>query len=325
MVIVLALYRPERKNQSATVSFPNPHLLGFLTMLVSFAGCDLFAVLMLAVCTRSADVTRRMSKQIGVVGTGGLKDFAANLIGKASKNAAAAAASGAATVAVGTATPDGAHTSVTKAAGAAAPYAGVNTVVVRAVLPEDATGLALRDKVDVFADSGIDNAAEVAAATESFKKSAAVAVAEAKAAGVKKVTALVKQVSKYQHLNAAFEKALGDVCGAAGVEVEVVGSAQATNTLLMFPESLAVVVTADTPTAELVERAFGGAVAGGACRTYYLDGGKTVAGGASPSSVASAVAEAFSAVGLTKEAAAVKAAVAKAKGGDNGAAILAAC
>jgi len=266
-----------------------------------------------------------MSKQIGVVGTGGLKDFAASLIAKASKNAAAAAASGAATVAVGTAMPDGAHTSVTKAVGAAAgPYAGVKATFVRAVLPDDVDGLALRDKVDVYADSGIDNAAEVAAATASFKKTAAVAVAEAKAAGTKKVVALMKNVSKHSALNAAFTQAFDEVAGAAGVEVEYVASAQATNALLMFPETTPVIVTADTPSGELAERAFGGAVAGAAHRTYVLDNGKSVPAGASPSTVASAVAEAFATLGLGKEATALRSAIAKAKGGDNGASILAA-
>ena len=254
-----------------------------------------------------------MSK-IALVTSAKLKDFASQVVSKGSKNAAAAT--------VSALPPQGTYAAktVAKATGDS-PYAGVKATFIRAVLPKDPAGLDTRDKIDVYADSGIDATAEMAIATSAFKNTVALAVAEAKAAHVKKITVLVKATSKYTVLNATFQSVLEEATNGSGVEVEVLPSFQAFNKIVMFPEQHPVIVSADTPSAELVGDAFAGLF--GCTHTEYV-GGASAVGGSSYSTVATAAAAALAAAGMSKEAAAVTAAVSKAKAGDNGAAILAA-
>merc|ERR1712146_576120 len=152
-------------------------------------------------------------------------------------------------------------------------------------------------------------------------KSATEAASLAKSNGTK-VTVLVKQATKHAVLNKLFEEAITDACSAAGVAVEFVGSAQVSNALVMAPETLGVVAAADTQTAENTELMYSGLV-GGVSRTF-ISADARVAGGHSENSVAYACADALRNMGLTAEAKKIEAAVAKAKGNDDGASIIAA-
>ena len=273
-----------------------------------------------------------MSHSIALVSCGGtaaLQQFATTLVGKATNNAvklaAAAPVGGAIAVAVGAAAPANVHTAVVKpTADSTCPlYGGVKTVLIRAVLPSEADKLALKDAVDVLPASGIQCAAEHTAATESFKLTAAAALQAAKAQNATKVTALVKQVSKYDQINGLFEKAFGEVFENSGIYVDFQNSAQVANTLVMFPETLGVVVTADTATAEVVEGMYAG-IMGGVATSYLGHNAETIASGNSANSIAYAVASALQAQGLTAEAKKVTAAIAKSSPNDGGSSILAA-
>jgi hypothetical protein len=272
-----------------------------------------------------------MSRSIALVSTGGaasLQAFATTLVGKATSNsvslAAAAPVAGATAVAIGAAAPANVHTAIVSPAGNGSQlYAGVKTVLVRAVLPAAADQLALRDSVDVLPASGIKSDAEHKEAVASFKLTANAALAAAKAQSAVKVTALVKQVSKYENINTLFAEAFDEVFEGSGVAVEYQNSAAVVNQLIMFPENLGVVVTADTPTAEVVEGMFAG-VLGGVSTSYLGRGQEKIAAGNSTNGVAFAVADALKAQGLTAEAAKIVAAIAKATPNDDGKSILAA-
>lgn len=269
-----------------------------------------------------------MSKQLTVVAAGasaGLQAFAASLLSKVAVKPVNADAIAANAVVIGAESPAGAHTCVTSGAGASGIYAGIKTTIVRAVLPKgDANTLPLRDAVDVLPSAGIDAAAEVAAARAAFAESAKVAVQVAKAAGEKKVTLVVKQQSKYAQLNDIFASVAKEVIEeGAGLATETLGTAQATNALVMFPETLGVVFTADTPAAESIEQAFAG-VAGSLVRTFHAGNGVAASAGHSTTTVAKAVATSLKGLGLTAEAAKIEAALAKTSGTDGGKSLLAA-
>lgn len=248
------------------------------------------------------------TRKIGVVAgsSATLQSFAASILSKATKNAVAlGGATESVAVALGaSAIPKDAHTVVVSGANSAATsgaYAGVKVTFVRSVLPRGAEDqLQLRDALDVFATSGISNANEVAAAKASISETAKIAVAAAKANG-NKLTLLVKQVSKFDNVNAVFQQTVEDAAKAAGVAVDVVDSATATNQLLVFPESLGVVATADTAAADNIELALSGLYA--TSRVFHRAGGaKTIPAGHSPATAALAVAEALKELGLSAEA-----------------------
>lgn len=266
-------------------------------------------------------LTARMSRRIAMLTAGtplaGLTAFAAASVSKVTASAvqlvAGAAEPRTTAVAIGPDAPAGTHTAVTQLSGdGAAPYKNLKQLAfVRSVLPRNAEdALALRDAIDVLPGAGISNDAEIAHAKASMAHTAAVAVALAKQKGASKITILTKQATKYTHLNALWNDTIQAAAG-AGVSVEVVGSATVANQLVMFPETLGVVVAADTPTAENVEGMLAG-VLGGVERTYHLSDGSTAVGGNSVSSVGNAVAAALRAQGLTAEANKLTAALAKA-------------
>jgi hypothetical protein len=264
-----------------------------------------------------------MSRQLAVIGSSKspLYAFASALVAKATNNAVAVASTASAAagaVAIGEA-PKNAHTVVVAAAPTAGPYAGAKVTFVRALLP-DAEGIAARDALDVFASSGISSEAEVAAAKKAFAESAKIAVAAAKGQG-NKVTVLVKQASKLEVVNTTFQESITEAAEQAGVSVEFVDSATVTNQLIMFPEQVGVVATADTAAADVVETAVSGLF--NAAKTYVTPAGN-VAGGAGVNSVATAVAEALKAQGFVNEARKITDAVAKAATNDNGKSVLAA-
>ncbi|EAN98355.1 hypothetical protein C3747_44g141 [Trypanosoma cruzi] len=215
-------------------------------------------------------------------------------------------------VVVGPETPVGVHTSVTAAPASPDPaYAGVKTVLVRAVLPRASPEkVQLRDALDVFFAAGINMDAEVKAATESFKKSAEVAVANAKAIGVNRVTLVLKQATKYNNVNELFRKVSTETIEAAGMTTEIQSTSVATNHLIMFPESLGVVLLNDVTSTEKIELAYAG-VLGGASRTYHTVSGNKISAGHSFKSVALAVAQELRALGMGSEATKVEAAAAK--------------
>jgi hypothetical protein len=257
------------------------------------------------------------TRKIGVVAgsSASLQSFASSLLSKATKNAVAfGGASESVSVALGaSAIPKDAHTVVVNAAnGTSGAYAGVKVTFVRSVLPRTAEDqLQLRDALDVFASSGIPNAAEIATAKASINETAKIAVAAAKASGNGKLTLLVKQVSKFDQVNAVFQQSIEEAAKTAGVAVDVVDSATATNKLVMFPESLGVVATADTASADNVELALSGLYA--TTRVFHRAGGaKTIPAGHSPATAALAVAEALKELGLTAEAKKISEAAAKA-------------
>jgi hypothetical protein len=262
-----------------------------------------------------------MSRNISLVGGSNnkLKSFATALLGKATNNQVSfSTGSGNNGVAIAEAPAD-AHTAITRPSEQKPSlYKDVNTVFVRAVLPSATDKLPLRDVVDVYAASGVACDDETNEVKKHFAKTAATAVSLAKQNG-NKLTVLVKEVSKHDRINTLFQEAINDV--SSGVTVDFVGSAQVANTLIMHPETLGVVATADTPTAENVELLFSGLM-GGVSRTYVTNNDSRVFAGDSAHSVASACAEALRAQGLTAEAKKIEGALAKAKGNDDGASIL---
>ncbi|ESL08488.1 hypothetical protein TRSC58_03809 [Trypanosoma rangeli SC58] len=259
-----------------------------------------------------------MSKRLSVVSAGAsaaLLQAATAIVNKATAGKFSATTASVAekhAVVVGPETPAGVHTSVTVVPVSPDPaYAGVKTVLVRAVLPRSSPGkVQLRDALDVFTTAGISVDAEVQVATESFKKSAEVAVTNAKAIGVNRVTLVMKQATKYNNLNDLFRKVATETIEAAGMAAEVQGTAVAANRLLMYPESLGVVLLNDVSSAEKIELAFAGVV-GGASRTYHTVSGDKVSAGHSFKSVALAVAQELQALGMGSEAQKLEAAAAK--------------
>ncbi|KEG10489.1 hypothetical protein DQ04_03651020 [Trypanosoma grayi] len=259
-----------------------------------------------------------MSKQITIISAGASAAFlqAASTIinkatgGKISTTTATTADQHA--VVVGPDTPTGVHTAVTNVPASPAPaYKGVKTVLVRAVLPRSAPDkVQLRDAIDVYASAGINRDAEVKAATESFKKSAEVAVAKAREAGLNRVTLVVKQATKYENINELFKKVSAETINAAGMSSDIQGTSAATNQLIMHPESLSVVLLNDVAPTENIELAYAGVV-GGASRTYHTVNGGTISAGHSFKSVALAVAHELRALGMKSEAEKVEAAAAK--------------
>jgi len=236
------------------------------------------------------------TRKIGVVAgsSASLQSFASSVLAKATKNAVAlGGASESVSVALGaSAIPKDAHTCVINTS---------NFTFVRSVLPRGSEDqLQLRDALDVFPSSGINNAQEVAAAKAELNQTAKVAVAAAKSNG-NKLTLLVKQVSKFENVNALFQQCIEEAAQSAGVAVEIVDSATATNNLIMFPEKVGVIATADTASADNIELALSGLYS--TSRVFHRAGGaKTIPAGHSPATAAVAVAEALKELGLTSEA-----------------------
>nr|CCC95253.1 unnamed protein product [Trypanosoma congolense IL3000] len=216
-------------------------------------------------------------------------------------------------VVVGPETPAGVHTAVTEAPKVLrdAIYSDVSTVLVRAVLPRGAPDtVQLRDALDVYASAGIDIKGEVEAATQSFKKSAEIAVAKAKAKGVQRVVLVIKPVTKHNYINDLFKKVSTEAIEAAGLTTEVFGTSVAANQLIVNPETLGVVLLNDVVAAEHIELAFAGVV-GGVSRVYYTADGGKISAGHSFKSVALAVAQELRELGLTSEAEKVQSAALK--------------
>lgn len=256
-----------------------------------------------------------MSKSVSILAAGAtasLQQFASTLISKTTGSAAVAAASAdVANIAIGSDAPRGVHTSVV-ANPTDALYSKVNATLVRAVLPRGAEdSLQLRDAIDVLPGAGINADAEIESAKASFRKSAAIAVQFAKAQKAGKLVLAIKQQTKFSNSNALFQEAAKEVAEAAGLSVEVVSTAVATNTLVLFPETVQVVFTNDNATTDNLELAFAG-VTGGS-RTLYTEGGAKIAAAHGNKGVAVAVAETLKGLGLVNEAKKIESAVAKAK------------
>ena len=272
-----------------------------------------------------------MSRSLALVGVSGLaslSSFASTLVSKATGGKTGLEAkplsAGSGNVAVGPDVPAGVHTSVTALGNTTASpaYKDVKATLVRAVLPAGTGAVPIRDAIDVFPGAGIPCQAEVDAAKANFTKTAKVAVSLAKAQGTKKITIGVKQQTKFANINALFQEVVTQVAEQSGIAVETLGTAQLSNTLIMFPETLGVVVTADTPAAENIENMFAG-ILGGVARTYHADEAQ-IAAGNSPFSVARAISTALAAQGQSAEAKKIEEAVAKAKPNDGGASIISA-
>lgn len=261
-----------------------------------------------------------MSKSISIVAAGAaasLQQFASTLVAKAAGTAVAVASASTAdaanAVVIGSEVPRGVHTSVVSGAKDGL-YSGIKTVVVRAVLPRAAEdSLQVADAVDALPAAGINAEAEFETALASYKKSAAVAVEAAKAQKVSKISLVLKQQTKFTQNNRLFQQAAKEVVEAAGLHYEVLSTAAATNALIVFPETLSVVFTNDTPAADNIELAFAGV--SGSTRTLYTEKGAKVIAGHSSQTVAAAVAETLKGLGLVNEAKKIEAAVAKAKSG----------
>jgi hypothetical protein len=258
-----------------------------------------------------------MSKTVSIVAAGAsasLVQFGSSLIAKATNNAVAgavAAAIGTNSVVFGSETPAGVHTTVTQGTKATNElYAGTKAVVVRAVLPGGSDDLPLREALDVLPNANIGSDAEIAKASESYKKSAKVAAQLAKASGATKVTLVLKQATKYATLNKVFTDAATEVFNASGVLVDVQPTPVVTNQLIMFPESAGVFFTNDNVATDNVELAFASLL--GSSRTFFTDSG-SVSGGHSQKTVAVAVADTLRAIGFASEAAKIDGAIAKAK------------
>lgn len=259
-----------------------------------------------------------MSKSIAVIAGGApaaLLQAASAIVSKATGGAVKvtqAASAAANAVVVGTAAPRGVYACVAEPSSTASgPYAGVQTVVVRAILPRSAPDtMQVRDIIDVYPTSGIACDAEVVKAEENFKKAAKVAVEKAKAIKASRVTLVTKPASKYERLNALFRESATKVIEGAGLSVDVMTTAQASNNLVMFPEKLSVVMVNDDPVCENVQFAYAGVV-GGVHTTYYTDAGNKIHGGHSYKSVATALAEELKTLGMKAEAAKIEAAAQK--------------
>jgi len=253
---------------------------------------------------------------VSVGGTASLQAFAASVATKAgaSLNVSALQAGGG-NVAIGPKAPEGVHTAITQLNGAGSgAYKGIKTTLVRAVLPVGEGPVAVRDAVDVLPAAGINHQTETAQAKAAFMKTAAEAVKIAQGTAGKKITVAVKQQTKFNNLNELFQDAVSDAAQSGGVSVDFLSTATVSNQLVMFPEELGVVATADTPTADNIEGMFAGLL-GGASRKYIGDD-STVQAGNSAFSVARAVAGALSASGASAEAKKIEDAVSKAKVND---------
>lgn len=256
-----------------------------------------------------------MSKSISVVASGApaalvqaASAMLASATGRAVKAAHAASAASNAVV-IGTQAPRGVYACVAEPPSAASgPYAGIKTTVIRAILPRGAPdAMQVRDIIDVYPASGIACEAETAKAVENYIKAAKLAVEKAKALKASRVTLVTKPASKYERLNSLFRETCGKTIEAAGLSVETISTATAANDLVMFPEKMSVVVVNDDPVCENVQYAFAGIV-GGVHTTYYTDAGNKIHGGHSYKSVAAALAEELTALGMKAEASKIEAA-----------------
>lgn len=256
-----------------------------------------------------------MSKIALVGASNALSAFAAEVASKATggKVTIEAGAAAAQSLSCDCCVGNDVHTSVVQASADVTPnlYRGTNVTFVRAHLPKNPELLDVRDAIDVNATSGISNEKEVATAKASFAKTADIAVNLAKQQGGK-LTVLTKATAKHEVINAVFAEVISEKADAAGVAVESLPSAQVANGLVMFPETLGVVASADTPTADNAEAMVSG-ILGGVSRTCYTDKGSFSNGG-STTSVANAVASSLRASGLAKEASAIEKAAAAANG-----------
>ncbi|KAG8345488.1 hypothetical protein ERJ75_000822500 [Trypanosoma vivax] len=260
-----------------------------------------------------------MSRQVSLISAGAAEaifQVAATIVNKATGGRVQTATATAAdrhAVVVGPETPVGVHTAVTEAAQFVrdTAYANVSTILVRAVLPRSPPDtVQLRDAVDVYAAAGIDTQPENDLATDSFRRSAEIAIAKAKAKGVSRVTLVVKQASKYNKINDLFQRVASHTIEAAGLATEVLGTAVVANQLIVSPESLGVVFLNDVAQTENIELAYAGII-GGVSRTYHTVGGGKISAGHSYKSVALAVAQELRELGLKSEAEKVEAAAVK--------------
>ncbi|KAG5510467.1 hypothetical protein GH5_06667 [Leishmania sp. Ghana 2012 LV757] len=259
-----------------------------------------------------------MSKSIALIATSApaaLVSAASALVSKATGGAVKAtpttsAASNA--IVVGMQAPRGVYACVAEPPSATSgAYAGVKTVMVRAILPRGAPDtMQVRDVVDVYPACGIACEEEAARAVENFTKAAKVAVEKAKGMKSTRVTLVMKPATKYERLNSLFRETCTKTIEAAGLSVEISTTAAATNTLIMFPEKMSVVMVCDDPVCENVQYAYAGII-GGVHTTYYTDAGCTIHGGHSYKSVAMALAEELKSLGMKAEAAKVEAATQK--------------
>jgi hypothetical protein len=209
----------------------------------------------------------------------------------------------------------GAHSSVTAAAGfgASSLYSGAKTTVIRALAGCDGGAIALRDKVDIFPANGINAQAEDEKVLANFKKSVEYAVAEAKRRGVAKVTVSVKPVTKFKRVNALMSDAARDVSAGSGVSVEFQNAQTVHNNIIMFPENLGVVISADTPAAEVLEDLQQG-IQGGAFAVprVYTNGSQAVARADGVASAVAGLVEVLKASGNAADAAKLQSALGKA-------------
>eukprot|EP01084_Bolivina_argentea_P089439 161391_1 len=253
---------------------------------------------------------------VSVTGAASLQAFASSVATKAGASLnVSALQQGGGNVAIGSKAPEGVHTAVTQLTGAGSgAYKGVQTTLIRAVLPTGEGPVAVRDAVDVLPAAGISHQAEIAAAKASFAKTATEAVNYAKGSASKKITVAVKQQTKFNNLNELFQDAVNEAAATQGVTVDFLSTATVSNQMIMFPEQLGVVATADTPTADNIEGMFAGLL-GGVSRKYIGDDSSVQAGN-SAFSVARAVAGALAASGASAEAKKIEDAVSKAKVND---------
>lgn len=259
-----------------------------------------------------------MSKSIAIIAAGApaaLLQAASSIVSKATGGAvkvSQAASAAANAVVIGTTAPRGVYACVAEPSSATSgAYAGVQTVVVRAILPRGAPdAMQVRDVVDVYPASGIACEAEVAKAVANYEKAAQVAVEKAKAIKATRVTLVTKPATKYARLNALFRDSATKVIEAAGLSVDAATTAQASNELVMFPERFSVVLVNDDPISENVQFAYAGVV-GGVHTTYYTDAGHKIHGGHSYKSLATALAEELKTLGMKAEAAKIEAAAQK--------------
>ena len=132
-----------------------------------------------------------------------------------------------------------------------------------------------------------------------------------------------KRLAKHRHLNALFEGIVRSAAEAAGMTLEVTVSSILANQLIMFPETGGVVVAADTPQAENVERMWSGLL-GGMSRTLIATDGSILQRAYSTNSAALAIAAILRGMAMEEEATKVEEAVAGARPHDGGASILSA-
>lgn len=178
----------------------------------------------------------------------------------------------------------------------AGPYAGVQTTIVRAILPRThASPLPLRDILDVYHKAGINCTNDDAVAERSFAQAAQVAIAAAQQRNANRVTLVIKPASKYERLNEFFVRVCGKTIEGAGLSVDTMHTAQASNELILFPEKHGVFLVNDEPTCTRMQLAYAGVIGGSSIKYVTAEANESqvasdMFGGYSYTSVAYAVA-----------------------------------